>query len=99
MTSQANAESEATQPDATQVHDYLAIHAEFFNEYPELLADMQLSHASGKAVSLIERQVQVLREQNRDLKQRLLELVDVARDNDRLNDKVPHHSDAWPLGV
>jgi uncharacterized protein YigA (DUF484 family) len=90
MTSQANAESEHTEPDATQVHDYLASHAEFFNEYPELLADIQLSHVSGKAVSLIERQVQVLREQNHDLKQRLLELVDVARDNDRLNERLHH---------
>lgn len=88
MTSQANAEPQHSEPDASQVHDYLANHAEFFNEYPELLADLQLSHASGKAVSLIERQVQVLREQNHDLKQRLLELVDVARDNDRLNERL-----------
>ena len=88
MTSQANAESQHSEPDASQVHDYLTNHAEFFNEYPELLADLQLSHASGKAVSLIERQVQVLREQNHDLKQRLMELVDVARDNDRLNERL-----------
>ena len=88
MTSQANAEPQHSEPDASQVHDYLTNHAEFFNEYPELLADLQLSHASGKAVSLIERQVQVLREQNYDLKQRLMELVDVARDNDRLNERL-----------
>jgi len=90
MTSQANAEPRHTEPDASQVHDYLANHSEFFNDYPELLADLQLSHASGKAVSLIERQVQVLRDQNHDLKQRLLELVDVARDNDRLNERLHH---------
>ena len=90
MTSQANAETQPTEPDAGQVHDYLADHAEFFNDYPELLADLQLSHASGKAVSLIERQVQVLRDQNHELKQRLLELVNVARDNDRLNERLHH---------
>jgi len=90
MTSQANAEPRHTEPDASQVHDYLANHSEFFNDYPELLADLQLLHASGKAVSLIERQVQVLRDQNHDLKQRLLELVDVARDNDRLNERLHH---------
>jgi uncharacterized protein YigA (DUF484 family) len=90
MTSQANAETQLAEPDASQVHDYLANHAEFFNDYPELLADLQLSHASGKAVSLIERQVQVLRDQNHELKQRLLELVDVARDNDRLNERLHH---------
>ena len=90
MTSQANAETQLTEPDAGQVKDYLANHPEFFQEYPQLLADLQLSHASGKAVSLIERQVQVLRDQNNDLKQRLLELVDVARDNDRLNERLHH---------
>ena len=90
MTSQANAETQLTEPDASQVHEYLANHTEFFEKYPELLAELQLSHASGKAVSLIEKQVQVLREQNQELKQRLLELVDVARDNDRLNERLHH---------
>jgi uncharacterized protein YigA (DUF484 family) len=88
MTTQANAESRVTAPDAGQVSDFLSEHPEFFDTHPELLTTLKLNHPSGKAVSLIERQVQVLREQNQDLKKRLLELVDVARDNDRLSERV-----------
>ncbi len=89
MTSQANAESATAQePDAEQVTRYLAHHPEFFENQADLVAELRLSHASGSAISLIERQVQVLREQNEGLKDRLLALVDVARDNDRLSDRV-----------
>jgi uncharacterized protein YigA (DUF484 family) len=88
MTTQANAENSVATPDAQQVSDYLSGHPDFFDEHPELLSRMQLNHPSGRAVSLIERQVQVLREQNQDLKKRLLDLVDVARDNDRLSERV-----------
>jgi hypothetical protein len=88
MTTQANAENSVAAPDAQQVSDYLSSHPEFFENHCELLATLQLSHPSGTAVSLIERQVQVLRDQNQDLKKRLLELVDVARDNDRLSERV-----------
>lgn len=88
MTTQANAEDHIMTPDADQVSDYLSSHPGFFDQHPELLAELKLEHASGNAVSLIERQVQVLREQNQDLKKRLLELVDVARDNDRLSERL-----------
>jgi len=89
MTSQANAKpATAQEPDAEQVARYLTSHPEFFENQAELVAGLRLSHASGTAVSLIERQVQVLRDQNEGLKTRLLELVDVARDNDRLSDRV-----------
>jgi len=88
MNTQANAEDSITMPNADQVSDYLSSHPNFFDQYPELLAELKLGHASGNAVSLIERQVHVLREQNQDLKKRLLELVDVARDNDRLSERL-----------
>ncbi len=89
MTSQANANPAADQqPDAEQVARYLTNHPEFFENHADLVAGLRLSHQSGNAVSLIERQVQVLREQNEGLKARLLELVDVARDNDRLSTRV-----------
>jgi uncharacterized protein YigA (DUF484 family) len=90
MTTQANAEDSIPTPDADQVSNYLSSHPEFFDHHPELLAGLKLEHASGNAISLIERQVQVLREQNQDLKKRLLELVDVARDNDRLSERLHH---------
>lgn len=88
MTTQANMEPALEQPSAEQIAAYLERHPGFFDEHPEVLAGLRLAHGSGKAVSLIERQVQVLRDQNETLKGRLMELVNVARDNDRLSGRI-----------
>jgi uncharacterized protein YigA (DUF484 family) len=85
MTTQATMGPSARGPSADSIAKYLERHPGFFDERPELLARLRLPHGSGKTVSLIERQVQVLREQNAALKSTLRELVNVARDNDRLN--------------
>ena len=70
-----------------QVCDYLRKHSNFFNRHPDLLAEMTLPHDSGEAVSLVERQVALLRERNIDMRHRLSKLLDNARDNDVLFDK------------
>lgn len=57
---------------------------DILNRHNELLTVLEVPHESGKAVSLIERQVSVLREQNQSQDNRLRELMDVARDNERL---------------
>ncbi len=57
---------------------------DILHRYSELLTILEVPHESGKAVSLIERQVAVLREQNQSQDNRLRELMDVARDNERL---------------
>lgn len=54
--------------------------------HPELLAVLEVPHQAGSAVSLIERQVAVLREQLAAQDKRLHQLMDVARDNERLAD-------------
>lgn len=74
-------------PDATDVARYLARHPDFFVDHPGLLAELELPHESGSAVSLVERQVAVLRDRNMDMRHRLSHLLDNARDNDRLFDK------------
>ena len=44
----------------------------FFDRHPELLTQIELANShSGKAVSLQEKQMALLRNQNRDLNQRL----------------------------
>ncbi|HFC53857.1 MAG TPA: DUF484 family protein [Gammaproteobacteria bacterium] len=68
-----------------QVVDYLRHHADFFQRHKDLLAEMSLSHQSGAAVSLIERQVQVLREQRQQLKNRLAALIHNAQYNEELS--------------
>ena len=69
---------------AEQVADYLHQHRDFFADRPSLLAEMHLTHNSGDAISLVERQVAILRERNIDMRQRMNSLLDNARDNDAL---------------
>ena len=76
--------SEQHAPDAEQVAQFLREHPDFFAGRPELLADLRIPHERGEAVSLVERQVAVLRERNVELRERLDGLVSVARDNDVL---------------
>lgn len=73
--------------DAQQVADYLRRHPAFFAEYDELLPELIIPHQPGQAVSLVERQVKLLRERNIDVRHRLNQLMDVARENDRLFEK------------
>lgn len=70
-----------------QVTQYLKKNLGFFNDHLDLLAEMDLPHKSGGAISLVERQVSVLRERNMDMRHRLSDLLDNARENDRLFDK------------
>lgn len=65
-----------------QVINYLRKNPEFFVENEYLLNELKVPHASGAAISLGERQVQVFREHRDELKYKLNELISVARDND-----------------
>lgn len=67
---------------------YLRDHPDFFESHLDLLADMILTHESGKAVSLIERQVSVLREQKDQAKARLKQLIQAAEQNENVSQKV-----------
>jgi hypothetical protein len=70
------------------VADYLRGHADFFERHGDLLASITVGHPCGRAVSLIEYQVDVLRDQNRQLRRRLEELVATARENEQLSERV-----------
>lgn len=70
--------------DEATVTDYLRRNPDFFVSRGELLSELRLPHDSGRAVSLIERQVGVLRERNVTMRKRLNELLQAARDNDTL---------------
>lgn len=69
------------------VKEFLAQHPDFFSRHPEVLESLALPHDSGHAVSLVERQVAVLRQRNVELRHRLNELIDNARANDQLFEK------------
>jgi uncharacterized protein YigA (DUF484 family) len=71
------------------VSRYLEDHPEYFERHPETLARLTLTHdVSGRAVSLIERQVQALREREQTLSRQLRELVSIARENDVLGNRL-----------
>ncbi len=76
--------SEATRSMEEIVAKFLRQNPDFLEREPALLKDLELSHASGPAVSLIEKQVHYLRSQNQSLEQRLNQLIQVASDNEKL---------------
>jgi uncharacterized protein YigA (DUF484 family) len=77
-------------PDESAVVEHLIQHPEFFDRHPELVGRLRVPHDSGGAVSLVEKQVSMLRAQNRQLERRLVELLEVARSNDGLVDRMHH---------
>lgn len=70
------------------VHDYLAAHPNFFEDHASLLSGLHLPHATGGAVSLVERQISVLRQKDLKLEKQLKELIGIARANDLLAAKI-----------
>jgi uncharacterized protein YigA (DUF484 family) len=66
------------------VREFLKENGDFLQRNPDLLDHLHVSHASGSAVSLVEKQVSVLRERNVDIRHRLKTLTTNARDNDKL---------------
>lgn len=93
-TTKKNIEQQLNNEDTTELEQQLAIdlelvsllreNADILQRHPELLAILEVPHQSGQAVSLIERQVSVLRQQTQTQDKRLCELMNVARDNERL---------------
>jgi len=72
-----------------QVAAYLGEHPEFFERYPQLLAELRLPHPAGSGtVSLVERQVAALRNEAARYRKQLEELIAVARENDLLNQRL-----------
>jgi hypothetical protein len=70
------------------VHDYLVAHPDFFEHNPRLLGSLNLPHSSGGTISLVERQISVLRQKDAKLERQLKELISVARANDVLAAKI-----------
>ncbi|MEX0618272.1 MAG: DUF484 family protein [Pseudohongiellaceae bacterium] len=74
--------------DADQVAAYLESHPEFFIDRDDLLASLTLPHESGRAISLLERQVSILRNRGLDARHKLNHLLENARSNDQLFETV-----------
>src|SRR5690606_28675637 len=86
-TGSSMSDQDQTALDAEAIAAYLRQHPEFFVDHEELIPELRIPHQPGSTVSLVERQVKLLRERNIEMRHRLSQLMDVARDNDRLFDK------------
>lgn len=68
---------------------YLQDHPEFFEQYADMLAGINIPHPhGGRAIPLSERQILTLREKNKVLESKLRELVQFGEDNDAIGEKV-----------
>jgi len=88
MSTQRKPEFVADTISAENVQAYLQENPDFFERHGELLSGLRLPHKTGDAVSLVERQVSVLRQKDLKLERQLKELLHVARANDQLGDKI-----------
>jgi uncharacterized protein YigA (DUF484 family) len=67
---------------------YLRQHPDFFDRHPKLLEDLVVPHSCGGAVSLVEYQVSVLRDQVHEMRRRMQSLANNARDNEALSQRL-----------
>jgi uncharacterized protein YigA (DUF484 family) len=67
----------------SDVSDFLLANPQFLEQHPDILARQQLGNPhGGRVVSLAQRQIEVVREKNRQLERRLNELVRYGHEND-----------------
>ena len=88
MTSQSKHALESSPDSSRAVAEYLRKHPEFFQEHPYLLGELEVPHQTGDAVSLVERQVSVLRVENQALKSKFQSLVTIAGENEELGKRM-----------
>ena len=88
MTKTTNVEQlQPTLIDETSVMQYLKHNPDALERHPQILSQLTFPHESGVAVSLVERQIKVLRDDNQQLRNRLTELVHIARENEELSQR------------
>ncbi len=76
-------------PEGTEaVIAFLREHPNLLVEHPDLLSEITIPHTTGAATSLVERQVSVLREQVRQHKNQLKELIEIATENGQLSERL-----------
>jgi len=79
----------AVESEEESIATYLQRNPEFFERHQGVLARLKLPHArGGSTISLVERQIEVLREKQAALESKLAELVRVARANDAIAERL-----------
>jgi len=86
MQAEQTERSEAVSADS--VLQYLTRNPDFFNQHSDVLPRLNIPHHTGQAVSLIEKQVSVLRNKCCTLENSLRDLINVARENETLHQRL-----------
>ena len=65
-----------------QVQEFLLLNPDFLSKNPEVLKSLEVIHDAGGAVSLIQRQVEILRDNYNSTTNNLLNLLTIAKNNE-----------------
>jgi uncharacterized protein YigA (DUF484 family) len=71
-----------------EVIHFLSKNNDFFVRHPEQLEALKVNNKNGKVASLINHQVNVLKERNLQLKSRLAELINYAEENEKIMSQI-----------
>jgi uncharacterized protein YigA (DUF484 family) len=75
--------------DPALVANYLSSHPDFFNQFPDLLTTLSITHPHGThAISITERQVLSMRDKVQMLEGKLAELIRFGEENDSISEKM-----------
>jgi hypothetical protein len=67
-----------------EVTNFLLFNPDFLSKNPEILNSIEVIHETGGAVSLIQRQVEILRENYNSTTNNLLDLLSIAKTNEKI---------------
>jgi uncharacterized protein YigA (DUF484 family) len=86
--SKVSAEHQQSGPtEEARVIQYLQENPEVLMTYPEIFSSLAIPHQTGGAISLVERQLRLRRDENLALRSKIDELVGIARENEELNQR------------
>jgi uncharacterized protein YigA (DUF484 family) len=90
----------AEEAEEESIAAYLQRNPDFFERHQAVLVRLRLPHArGGSTISLVERQIEVLREKQAALESKLAELVRVARANDAISERLHRFTRRLLLGA
>jgi uncharacterized protein YigA (DUF484 family) len=83
----AKEKAKPDQSEESKVIDYLQKHPETLMSYPDIFTNLSIPHQIHGTISLVERQLIMLRNEKQVIKQSMDELVSIARENEELNQR------------
>ena len=73
--------------DPKQVEEFLLLNPDFLSSNSHILNSIEIVHETGGAVSLIQKQVEMLRRNYESTSSNLLQLLDIAKNNEGIFEK------------